>query len=114
MPRFYFHIVNNGDVLTDDTAVVLPDAEAASREAEAAIKSYVRDTERGGPDYGGKSLLVVSEDNRVSFNKPIPVTPKPAAVDDGAPVMPASIATHRPGNMHGAGGLAQPLPDKDE
>jgi hypothetical protein len=116
MPRFFFHIVEHNDVLTDEVGLELPDVVAARREAVEAIASFVRDVERGGPDYGGKSLHVVSQDNRATFTLPIPRRnlSRPGPEHDSAPIMPASLATHRPGNVHGAGGLAQPLSEKDE
>jgi hypothetical protein len=116
MPRFFFHIVKHKDVLTDEVGLELRDIAAAHREAIEAIASFVKDAERGGPDYGGNSLHVISADKRTTFTLPIPkrdvTAPRPKG--EGGPVMPASIATHQPGNMHGAGGLAQPLSEKDE
>jgi hypothetical protein len=61
MPRFYFDVVENGEVLHDETGLVLADLEAAKVEARKALGDMMREEIRDGAtkrDPGEVAVLI--------------------------------------------------------
>lgn len=69
MPRFYFDLIEDGNLTPDDTGVVLDEPDAARREAQRSLAEMVRDAMPDGEhkamalqirDEGGQIHLTVT------------------------------------------------------
>jgi hypothetical protein len=74
VPRFYFDLIEDGDLSPDDTGIVLDSSDAAQRQAQRSLAEMVKDALPDGEakamalqirDEGGQTHLTVAIRMRV-------------------------------------------------
>ena len=64
MARYYFHLRDGGELVTDDEGVDLPDLSAAKREAIQAARELLADAIRAGKTRVPEAYVIADEAGR--------------------------------------------------
>ena len=71
MPRFYFHVRRDGELLLDDEGTDLPDLAAAKREARATARDFAVDAIRSRNRVNDDIIEVMDENGEQLFGLPV-------------------------------------------
>ena len=65
MPRYHFHILDEEGFIPDEEGEVLPDLEAARREARRSVKDLISECLKGGDEVDGREVEIADESGAV-------------------------------------------------